>query len=76
MRPTLIVRFWPGGIHFADCYVWKYIAAELEKRISVTKINMAEAVGSNINGNMMNDNLSLEKEITRSVFNFIVVRPD
>jgi len=39
----------------------------------MTKINMAEAVGSNVNGNMMSDSLSREKEITWSVFNFIVV---
>jgi len=33
----------------------------------MTKINMAEAVGS-VNGNMMSDSLSREKEITWSVF--------
>lgn len=76
MRPTLIVQA-PN--------TWRYsfrgllrleIYRNCSSRISVTKINMAEAVGSSINGNMMNDSLSLEKEITRSVFNFIVVQLD
>lgn len=43
----------------------------------MTKTNVVETDESGgINGNTRNDSLSLEKEITPSAFNLIVLRPD